>query len=194
MGSERGLLQRPFYYLRHGETDWNRERRIQGCSDIALNRRGIAQAEAAREALRGAAIATICASPLSRALETARIVNQALDRPIVVLEALRECSFGPYEGLVDAAWFTAWRAGAQTPGVESYAAFLDRALEAVNQALDHPGPVLIVGHGGVYWAVQHHGGLDPAAPAGARTLANGVPVRHEPPCDAVPLWRTHPLG
>jgi len=106
------LMASAFYYLRHGETDWNRARRIQGCSDIALNARGIAQAEAAREALRGCAIATICVSPLARARETARIVNQALERPIVVLDALRECSFGPYEGVVDPDWFASWRGGA----------------------------------------------------------------------------------
>jgi probable phosphoglycerate mutase len=178
-----------FYYLRHGETDWNRERRIQGCSDIALNVRGIAQAEAAREALRGAPIATICVSPLARARETARIVNQVLDRPIVVLDSLRECSFGPYEGTVDPAWFTAWRGGALADGVEPYEAFLDRALAAVNQALAEPGPVLIVGHAGVYWAVQRHGGLDTSL-----HLPNAVPVRHEPPCDGLPGWRTQAIG
>jgi probable phosphoglycerate mutase len=178
-----------FYYLRHGETDWNRERRIQGCSDIALNARGIAQAEAAREVLRGTTIATICVSPLARALETARIVNQALDRPIVVLDSLRECSFGPYEGTIDPAWFTSWRGGALAEGVEPYAAFLDRALAAVNQALAAPGPVLIVGHAGVYWAVQRHGALDTE-----RHLPNGVPVRHDPPTPELPGWRTEAMG
>lgn len=61
------LTASAFYYLRHGETDWNLARRIQGCSDIALNARGVAQAEAARDALRGCTIATICVSPLARA-------------------------------------------------------------------------------------------------------------------------------
>jgi probable phosphoglycerate mutase len=183
------LSARAFYYLRHGETDWNRERRIQGTSDIALNARGIAQAEAARDALRGVAIATICVSPLARARETARIVNQALERPIVVIESLRECSFGRYEGTVDPAWFTAWRGGAQSDGVEPYEAFIARALAAINQALAEQGPVLIVGHAGVYWAVQRHGGLDPS-----RFLPNGVPVRHEPPTAGSPSWQAHPLG
>jgi probable phosphoglycerate mutase len=183
------LLAQPFYYLRHGETDWNHERRIQGCSDIALNARGIAQAEAAREALRGVTIATICVSPLARARETARIVNEALNRPIVVVDALRECSFGPYEGTIDAAWFTAWRGGAASAGVEPYEAFLERALAAVNRALAEPGPVLIVGHAGVYWAVQRHGGLD-----AGQHLPNGVPMRHHPPTPEFPSWRAETLA
>jgi broad specificity phosphatase PhoE len=182
------LAARAFYYLRHGETDWNRERRIQGSSDIALNARGIAQAEAAREALRGVAIATICVSPLARARETARIVNQALARPIVVVDGLRECSFGPFEGTTDAAWFAAWRGGALAAGVEPYAAFLDRALAAINQALAEPGPVLIVGHAGVYWAVQRHGKLDTD-----QHLPNGVPLRHDPPTPEFPGWRAEPV-
>lgn len=111
-------------------------------------------------------------------------MNQALDRPIVVLDALRECSFGPYEGSVDPAWFASWRAGAVCDGVESYASFLERALDAVNRALAEPGPVLIVGHGGVYWAVQRHAKLDADRP-----LPNGVPMRHHPPTADVPGWR-----
>jgi broad specificity phosphatase PhoE len=101
---------------------------------------------------------------------------------------LRECSFGPYEGTVDPAWFTAWRGGALSDGVEPYEAFLARALAAVNQALAEQGPVLIVGHAGVYWAVQRHGGLD-----ASRFLPNGVPVRHEPPCVESAGWRTELL-
>ena len=57
----------PFFFLRHGETDWNRERRLQGNIDVPLNATGLAQAEAAAKRLVGAGVATIVASPLARA-------------------------------------------------------------------------------------------------------------------------------
>ncbi|MDP6707832.1 MAG: histidine phosphatase family protein, partial [Alphaproteobacteria bacterium] len=84
----------PFYYLRHGQTDWNRDRICQGQTDVPLNETGRAQAHAAKTVLDGHAIETICVSPLARAYETAEIVNQVLGRPIVVLDALKEISFG----------------------------------------------------------------------------------------------------
>ena len=70
-----------FCYLRHGETDWNAGRRFQGRTDVPLNARGLAQANAARDRLAGTPIATVCCSPLRRAHETAVIVNQALGAP-----------------------------------------------------------------------------------------------------------------
>ena len=76
------LTEVPFYFLRHGETDWNRDRRAQGQIDIPLNATGIAQAKAAAEVVRGLGLRTICASPLSRAYETARFASEASGVPI----------------------------------------------------------------------------------------------------------------
>lgn len=189
-GPVAGLRAVPFYYLRHGETDWNRGRIVQGHTDIGLNALGRRQAAAAEALLARAEIATVCTSPLARARETAEIVNRRLRRPLVVIEELKECGFGVHEGGLVGDWWQDWRAGRATPeGAEPYEAFLARALAAVNRALAHPGPVLIVGHGGVYWSVQRHGGLDDAA-----TLANGVPVRHRPPTADLPGWRAEVLG
>ena len=184
-----GLRPVGFYYLRHGETDWNRHRIVQGVTDIALNATGREQALAAERRLAAREIGTICVSPLARARETAAIVNARLCRPIVVIEALRECGFGCQEGQLVGDWWQDWRSGLMTPaGAEAYGAFLDRALVAVNEALAHPGPVLIVGHGGVYWAVQRHGGLDMSA-----TLANATPVWHRPPLSPARDWQAEQL-
>lgn len=185
-----GLSPVPFYYLRHGETDWNRERRIQGSTDVSLNATGRAQAEAAAALLAEREIATLCVSPLARARETAEIVNRCLRRPVVVVEGLHECDLGCQEGGPFGDWWHDWRAGRSTPeGAEPYAGFIARALAAVNEALLHPGPVLIVGHGGVYWSVQQHGRLDAES-----TLANGRPVWHTPPTPEIPGWRAEPLA
>jgi probable phosphoglycerate mutase len=182
------LQPRPFYYLRHGETDWNRQGLLQGGRDVPLNARGLAQAEAARDRLHGIEIGSLCTSPLQRARRTAEIVNEVLGKEIVVIDDLAECGFGPYEGRGDHDWFPDWRQGITPAGVEPYQSFLERSLKAVNAALEQPGPVLIVAHGGVYWSIQIHAGL----PQG--TIANAEAIHHEPPAGPGTRWRSGPLA
>jgi broad specificity phosphatase PhoE len=178
------LLAKSFYYLRHGETDWNREHRAQGHNDIPLNAAGVAQAHAAKAPLARCAIATVCTSPLARARVTAEIVNETLGRPLVVIDELKECGYGVCEGQARGDWFKDWRRGNTPEGAESYEGFIARALAGLNKALAHDGPVLIVAHAGVYWAIQRYARLE-------RTyLENCCPVRHDPPSEAVPGWIT----
>jgi probable phosphoglycerate mutase len=181
------LQPRPFYYLRHGETDWNCQGLLQGAQDVPLNARGLAQAEAAREQLRGQEIAMLCTSPLKRARRTAEIVNEALEKDIVVIEDLAECGFGPYEGQQAHDWFPDWRRGITPPGVEPYRDFLERSLKAVNAALDHPGPVLIVAHGGVYWSIQIQARLPQS------TIPNAQAIHHAPPARPEDRWKSQLL-
>ena len=177
------LRPAPFYYLRHGETDWNRERRAQGQQDVPLNETGLAQARTARDLLRGVEIAAICTSPLKRAYDTACIVNETLNAPLMVIDDLKECGFGSHEGDIDTGWYGQWRRGEFCPdGAETYDAFMARALRGVNAALDRPGPVLIVAHAGVYWSIQEHGLLE------RMRIPNGVPLRHSPPTAELPGW------
>lgn len=186
------LAETCFYYLRHGETDWNLAHRLQGHSDTRLNATGIAQARAAIGPLSGCGIVTICTSPLARARETAEIVNAELRRPLVVIDDLKECGYGVQEGTTRGSgdWFQPWRHGEATPdGAEPFETFIARALAGLNAALAHPGPVLIVSHAGVYWAIQRYARLDPAA-----LLLNAVAVRHDPPCVDVPGWITTEIG
>lgn len=177
------LTERTFYYLRHGETDWNREHRAQGHNDIPLNETGLAQARAAIAALTGCGIVTVCTSPLRRARETAEIINAVLDRPLVVIDGLKECGYGVAEGQGRGDWFRHWRGGGALEGAEPYEAFLARALGGLNRALAEPGPVLIVAHAGTYWSVLRHARLDPAT-----QLPNARAVRHDPPGTGRPGW------
>jgi probable phosphoglycerate mutase len=174
----------PFLFLRHGETDWNRVQRTQGRSDVPLNANGRDQARRARDLLGGLEIATVCSSPLERALETAALLQVSLGCGLKVLDDLAECCWGEREGQVKGQWFEDWKLGRRTPdGAEPYARFLVRALRGINTALKQPGPVLIVSHGGVYWTVQKHAVLDSEF-----DIPNAVPVRHDPPKPDYPWW------
>lgn len=177
------LTQREFYYLRHGETDWNRERRQQGQTDIPLNDAGRSQARAAVQRFSGLGIATICTSPLQRAMETARIINHSIAARLVVIDGLTECNWGVGEGRINDGWYERWREGGPLQGAEPHDTFVERSLVAINDALTRPGPVLIVGHGGVYRAVKIHARLDMDF-----HLPNAVPVRHVPPSAEYPWW------
>ena len=87
------------YLIRHGETDYNKGRRLQGVTDIPLNERGIALAEQTARELLEIRFDKIFTSPLVRAKKTAEIIRGERKIPIIVTDGLREISFGDYEGL-----------------------------------------------------------------------------------------------
>lgn len=145
--------------VRHGETDWNRERRIQGLTDIPLNDTGRQQAAATAEALRDESWDAIYASPLSRAAETASIMAAGLGlaEPVHVPE-LVERRHGALEGL-DPAGRAALEASAATiDGLEPRSAVIERSSAALLALAErHPGGrVLAVAHGGVIHSLILH--------------------------------------
>lgn len=87
-----------FFMFRHGETDWNAQKRFQGHTDIPLNETGRAQALALRDRLKNLHIETLWSSDLSRALETARLASEPLGLPIKIHQGLREARLGEPEG------------------------------------------------------------------------------------------------
>ena len=98
------LTQVPFWYLRHGETDWNAQGLSQGNINIPLNATGLEQARSAALLLRDRGIKTIVASPLSRARVTAEIVGETLGLPVMIDPDLREVSWGVHEGQSLSEW------------------------------------------------------------------------------------------
>jgi broad specificity phosphatase PhoE len=84
---------------RHGETDWNKVTRFQGKSEIALNERGKAQAEALSLALKDEPLSAIYSSPVARALETAKIINRYHQVALEQREEMMEMDLGDFEGL-----------------------------------------------------------------------------------------------
>ena len=87
------------YIIRHGLTDWNKEHRLQGRTDIPLNDSGREMAEKAREEYKDINFDICFCSPLIRAKETAEILLRGRDVPIYYDDRLIEMSFGEYEGV-----------------------------------------------------------------------------------------------
>jgi probable phosphoglycerate mutase len=144
-----------FWFLRHGETDYNAQGLSQGALDISLNANGRAQAAAAGPLLAGRGIIGIISSPMVRTRETTDIVNQSLNLPVSFEPDLREVIFGGMEGKPLSPWFTSWMDGSYTPeGAESFAALTARIEAVLTRLLALPGPILIVAHGGVFRAMR----------------------------------------
>jgi probable phosphoglycerate mutase len=183
-GPETSLTPVPFWYLRHGETDWNAQGLSQGNVDIPLNATGIAQARAAGPMLRHRGIGTIVASPLSRARVTAEIVAEALGLPVSIDPDLREVSWGVQEGKPMSEWFSEWMAERFTPPQgESLPDLRRRVVSGINRALENPPVVLVVAHGAVFRALRSAMGAPPAA----RTR-NAVPLWCAPPAPGTTGW------
>jgi broad specificity phosphatase PhoE len=89
---------RSFICLRHGVTDWNRQGRFQGRTDVPLNDDGILQAHAAALRLQNTRLDQIVASPLIRAVKTAEIVAATSSAPLAIDNGIIECDFGSLEG------------------------------------------------------------------------------------------------
>lgn len=190
-GAFQDVTLRPiaYWFLRHGETDWNAQGISQGNVDIPLNATGVAQARAAAERLRNRGIATIVSSPLSRARVTAQFVGEALGLSVAVDPDLREVAFGVQEGQQMSGWFADWISGVFTPeGAESFAALRRRAVAAANRATAKPPAVLIVAHGALFRSLRAAMGIEP----NLRTQ-NAVPIFCEPPRPDQPHWTLRPI-
>ena len=143
------------WLVRHGETDWNRERRIQGQTDVPLNDLGIKQAKRLAERLRAQTFDAVYASDAERAHHTAKIVVG--ERDICLDERLREISFGALEGKTRAEFaederraFEAHRAdpyNVALPGGESWMD-LQARVRAWLASLPLKGHIIAFSHGG----------------------------------------------
>lgn len=135
--------------LRHGQTDWNIDLRLQGSSDIPLNSTGIRQAELAADFLQGSDWNIVLASPLSRALDTANIVASRLKLDVLVLPELIERSFGVAEGMSHSEWRSLYESHEDIPGLESLEDLRTRSKELLNLiATSYDGRrILAVSHG-----------------------------------------------
>jgi 2,3-bisphosphoglycerate-dependent phosphoglycerate mutase len=147
--------------IRHGETAWNVDTRIQGQLDIGLNAKGRWQAERAGAALTGETIDAIYSSDLWRAYDTALSVAKPHGLMVQTDEALRERGFGEFQGKTFAEIETAlpdqallWRKRVPDfapPGGESLLHLRERVVQYIARiAQQHPGQhIVIVSHGGV---------------------------------------------
>ncbi len=147
--------------IRHGETAWNVDSRIQGQLDVPLNDIGRWQAHRLALAVSDEGVDAVYASDLLRAMQTAQAVAAGTGREIVTDPGLRERGFGVFEGLTYAEiqqrypeMSERWRKRDPTfgaPGGETLRDFFDRSVATVTRlALAHPGQTIaVVSHGGV---------------------------------------------
>jgi broad specificity phosphatase PhoE len=146
---------------RHGQTEWNADRRFQGHTDVVLSERGRAQAHALGRALRGRRVTAAYVSPMRRAVETAEIALADAGIPYTPIEELRELSLGQWEGCTvdeirrqDGDPYAAWLHApldCPPPGAEPLPDVRDRVLAAVERiaAAHADGDALLIAHGGV---------------------------------------------
>lgn len=147
--------------IRHGETAWNTESRIQGHIDIPLNDKGRWQAQRVAQALADEELDAIYSSDLQRARDTALAIARVKGLPLNQDVNLRERHFGRFEGKTQGEVAAQWPQEAQRwrdrdpsygpEGGETLQSFYDRSLEALMRlARRHPGQsIAVVAHGGV---------------------------------------------
>ena len=145
--------------IRHGETEWNRDKRMQGTTDTQLSDVGRAQARALGRRLEGRGFSALYSSDLSRARETARAIAEQSGREILEERRLQERRFGIFEGLTAAeiiarypgehARFASRDPDYEVPGGESARAFTLRCLGCLAEIAGRHagGEVVVVTHG-----------------------------------------------
>jgi len=142
------------YYVRHGLTDWNVQKKLQGLVDTDLNEQGREQARELRSKLADKEIDVVLVSPLKRAAQTAEIINEGRDLPVVRIEGLHERDFGEFEGNIKGQWyedFWNWNKNLKYQKAENVRDFFDRINNVIDEILTkyHDKNILIVAHGGV---------------------------------------------
>ena len=138
------------YLVRHGETAWNAESRIQGREDVPLSSEGLRHAERCAAGFRGVKLSAVLTSPLSRAARTAELIAAASGAPVYVEPDLTERDFGSISGMV-VDIFTPEKYGSDLEPLDDVAA---RALAVLaRRSRELPGNFAAVSHGGTINAV-----------------------------------------
>ena len=159
------LLLRDFFFIRHGQTDHNAGKVSEEHIDISLNAFGQSQARLIEPTIAKLPIQTICYSPLKRAVETKEIISRNFAVPHKEIADLSECSIPIWTQM------TACKSNTPCHSKREIQFFIQRVKRGINFALKEHGPVLIVAHGGVYWAICHLLSIH-----GEGTIDNCIPV------------------
>lgn len=183
--------------LRHGQTDWNIDLRLQGTADIPLNQVGLDQIATAAEALKSQSWDLVLTSPLGRARQSAEIVAERLGIDEVLIDqGLIERAFGIGEGMTYEQWQAQFSGLDQIPGAESLAAVNQRAILLLDQILEkYAGKrVLAVSHGAFIRAVVHHVSEGAYPPKGERLSNASLHVFEHRGAWQLHGWAPDPLG
>lgn len=146
---------KPFYMIRHGESEANRDGVMSGSLDTPLTENGKQQAKQIHAIINQLTVLPelIVHSNLSRAIDTATIINEALNLPMHKTPLLAEFNFGDWGGQPVKDIRPKFYAGGNPPNGETHESFRTRIKKGLNYALDlSEKPVMIVCHGGVFRA------------------------------------------
>lgn len=142
------------YFIRHGETDYNKKHIMQGWLDIPLNERGLSQAEEAKQNCKELKIDFIFSSPLLRAKQTAEKINEIYNLPIVFDDRLKEIYGGSLQGECRDDWSEEKSKDAyahpEKYGAETLPQLYNRVVDFFKEIENSDKNILIVSHGGVY--------------------------------------------
>jgi broad specificity phosphatase PhoE len=182
--------------LRHGQTDWNIDLRLQGTTDIAMNQVGIEQVQNAAKHLDGG-WDLILSSPLSRARQTAEIVAEKIGIESIVIEPLLlERAFGIGEGLTYAEWGEKFAKLDDIPGAESRSNVERRARELLGHIEQNyaGAKVLAVSHGALIRFVLSEVTAGAIPPAGERLQNASLHILHHGDSWQLEAWQPQPHG
>ncbi len=152
----------PFYIIRHGETEANAAQVMAGHTDAQLTAKGVAQAHTARPLIESLPVMPrlIVHSHLSRARDTASIINHGLQLPMMESEDIAEINVGQWEGRPWSEVDVLYQSGEDPPGGETHSGFRARVGRGIaHYCGNYDGPILFVCHGGVMRAVGELYGL-----------------------------------
>ncbi len=144
------IHKKEFYFIRHGQTDYNilpNHYKVDHPSEVPLNATGRTQANRIEPLIAALPIKTVCCSPFIRAQETKEIVTSRLNATHHELEELGECSAAVWQEMA------AKKLAAPLHPEGHIRHFLERVRHGVNRALSQEGPVLIIAHGGIHFAI-----------------------------------------
>lgn len=141
------ISKQEFYFIRHGQTDYNISDTKVDHDDVSLNAVGLRQAQEVAPIIAKLPIKSICYSPLKRAVETKEIISTQLLAAHHEILALGECSLQIWNDM------TSCGPNAYRSSKEHVKCFIQRVLTGVNKALSLESPPLIVAHGGIHWAI-----------------------------------------
>jgi broad specificity phosphatase PhoE len=149
------IIEKPFYFVRHGETEHNRMHLCAGGqTDVPLNETGKFQAKSLREKIISLDINRVICSPLIRAIQTAKLATW---HPMTVENDIRECDLGDFEGKAVPEfiqYIETANGNISFPNGESKNDFNKRVVTAFNEALlTYRENLLFVSHGMVYWSL-----------------------------------------
>ncbi len=172
--------------VRHGETEWNRDNRLQGNKNSPLTEQGISQAYNTGKILKNIRIDKVYSSPLQRAVHTAKIITDNRNLNLVYNNNLKEINLGPWEGKTKEEtefsdpeeYLYFWKSPERfsLPGAESYTELQQRMVNEINRIFekDHGKTVLLISHWiAIKTAVAYYNSIDISLLNKSINLSNG---------------------